>query len=170
MKQVFSKIYRTHLNGSTHSTLRKSSEMLYKRTEAAFMATHEAIQPSVPERIHECVESIVMYTCTCRICTDNSYIVIIHSRYNCPVLKDTCILCIHQCIAVTRSQTAKFGFECIDTAYCGQTKEQAFALMEQPRQGTTQQSEFLTLAEEAQCCVLYNSHIGCSLTLLMFGI
>ena len=55
---------------------------------------------------------------------------------------------------------AKFGFECIDTAYCGKRKKQALALMEQPRQGTTRQSEFFTLAEEAQRCILYNSHVG----------
>ena len=32
---------------------------------------------------------------------------------------------------------AKFGFACIDTGYCGQTKEQALALTEQPRHGAT---------------------------------
>ena len=42
-----------------------------KCTEAAFMATREAIRPSIPKRIYECIESIVMYTC--RICMDNSY-------------------------------------------------------------------------------------------------
>ena len=51
--------------------------MLYKCTEAAFMATH---------------------------------------------------LCTHECIAVTCSQMFKYGFEFIDTAYCGETKEQALAL------------------------------------------
>ena len=57
MKQLFSEIYRTHLNSSTHSTPSKSSEMLHNCRETAFMATREAIRPSVPERIHECVES-----------------------------------------------------------------------------------------------------------------
>ena len=79
-------------------------------------------------------------------------------------------LCIHQCIAVTHSQTDKFGFECINTAYCGEMEEQALALKEQPRQGTAQQSELFTLAEEAQCCVLYNLCVGCTLAPLMYSV
>ena len=49
-------------------------------------------------------------------------------------------------------------------------KEQALALTEQPRQVNTQQSEFFMLAEEAQRCVLYNSHVKHTLDSLMYSV
>ena len=63
----------------------------------------------------------------------------------------------------------KFGLECIDTAYCGKTKEQAPVLTKQLQQRTAQQSELFTLAEEVQRCVLYNLRVGYTLASLMYS-
>ena len=78
-------------------------------------------------------------------------------------------------VAITRSQMDKFGFECIDKAYCGKMKEQALTLTEQLRQETTRQRELITLAEEVQRCILYNSYwartcfvINCAIVTFLF--